>query len=352
MTRVPRIGAPVIAVPGAGVPITVERPGMLTTVQDAGRWGHHAAEVGPGGWMDDAAARVANALVGNAPTAPVLECTLLGPTLRFGGDALVAITGMPMAPTLDGHPVPQERPLRVRAGSVLALAGGATGCRAYLAVGGGIAVPSVLGSASTALRSGFGGHAGRALRRDDVLATGAPPPVVASLLARHDVAPGPLPRVAPPAPFGVAAALTDAPIGVIDGDDTPVLAARDALHRAAWTVSVRSDRMGLRLDGPPLAHARPAGRASEATTWGTIQLPPDGLPIVLGVDRQVTGGYPAIGHVAQVHRAALAQRRPGAALRFTPITLAEAQRALRARDTALADAMADLARALHVVAHG
>ncbi|MCU0618999.1 MAG: biotin-dependent carboxyltransferase family protein, partial [Gemmatimonadaceae bacterium] len=303
------------------------------------------------GWMDDVAPRLANALVGNAAEAPVLECTLLGPTLRLAGDALVAITGMPMAPTVDGQAVPQERPLLVRAGSVLTLAGGPIGCRAYIAVSGGIAVPRVLDSASTHLRSGFGGHAGRALRRDDVLATGTPSPVAATLLARPDAVQAARHAVVPPPSLGVDAALTDAPLGVLEGDDVGVLADRDALRHGAWTVSLRSDRMGLRLDGTPLAHARATARASEGTTWGTIQLPPDGLPIVLGVDRQVTGGYPVIGRVAQVHRATLAQRRPGASLRFTPITLADAQQALRARETALGDAMADLARTLHRLAH-
>ncbi len=333
--------------------ITVLRPGMLTTVQDAGRWGHHAAGVGPGGWMDDVAPRVANALVGNRADAAVLECTLLGPTLRFDRDALVAVTGMPMAPVLDDVPVPQERPLLVRAGSVLALPGGPVGCRAYVAVAGGIAVPAVLGSASTHLRAGFGGHAGRALRRDDVLSVGTPSPVVDTLLARGDaVRDALLARVAPHAPTAVDGDALGRPLSVLPAPELALLRVAEALWAAEWTVSTRSDRMGLRLDGATLDHVAPPSRASEPTAVGTIQLPPDGHPIILGVDRQVTGGYPVLGHLIAADRARLAQLRPGQRLRLTSCALDEAQRRRRTLESLVQSSMRHVSEALHRVAHG
>lgn len=336
----------------SGRAITVARPGMFTTVQDAGRWGHHAAGVGPTGWMDDVSPRIANALVGNREDAAVLECTLLGPTLRFDHDALVAVTGMPMAPRLDDVPVPMERPLLVRAGQSLALPGGPHGCRAYVAVSGGIAVPPVLGSASTHLRAGFGGHAGRALRRDDVLQAGAPSPVAATLLARGDAVQATLAaQVVPHAPVTWHDVALEVPLSVLAAPELALVHDADALWQVAWTIGTRSDRMGIRLEGATLDHVPPASRASEPTTVGTIQLPPDGTPIVLGADRQVTGGYPVLGHLVGADRWRLAQLRPGARTWLVPCGLDDAQRRRRTLESVVQASMRHIAGSLHHVAH-
>lgn len=333
--------------------ITVVKPGMLTTVQDAGRWGHHAAGVAPTGWMDDVAPRIANALVGNREDAAVLECTLVGPTLRFAHDALVAVTGMPVAPHVDGVAVPMERPLVVRAGQELALGGGPRGCRAYVAVSGGIDVPPLLGSASTHLRAGFGGHAGRALRRDDVLHAGAPAPVADALLAQGAaVQDALLDAVAPHAPVSWHDVALEIPLSVLPAPEFALVHDPDALWQVEWTVSTRSDRMGTRLEGATLDHVAPAARASEGTTFGTIQLPPDGTPIVLGADRQVTGGYPVIGHLVAADRWRFAQSRPGHRLFLVPCALDDAQRRRRTLEAIVQDAMRHIARSLHAIAHG
>lgn len=333
--------------------IDVLAPGMLTTVQDAGRWGHHADAVGPCGWMDDVAPRIANALVANREDAAVLECTLTGPTLRFSHDALVAVTGMPLAPRVDDTPVRMERPLVVRAGQRLVLGGGPRGCRAYVAVGGGIAVSTVLGSASTHLRAGFGGHLGRALRRDDVLHVGAPSPVVRAILARGDELQRALDaHVVPHAPVAWHDVALDIALAVLAAPERALLHDPDELWQVEWTISTRSDRMGVRLDGATLAHAEPTARASEGTTFGAIQLPPDGTPIVLGADRQVTGGYPVIGHVIGADRWRFAQMRPGHRLFLVPCSLAEAHCRRRTLESIVQDAMRRIAGSLHAVAHG
>lgn len=347
----PRRDAP--ASHDAPAALLVEKPGLLTTVQDAGRWGVHAAGVGQAGWFDDVAPRVANALVGNREDAAVLECTLAGPTLVVARDALVALAGADMSPTLDGVPVAMHRPLPVRAGQRLALGGAVTGCRTYLAIDGGIDVPPTLGSASTQLRGAFGGHAGRALRPGDALATGAPAPVAAWLLERGAARGGALHAVAPPREFATAP-VAGARLGLLvdaHAADAIATAAAAALP-GTWTVAHTSDRMGLRLTGPRL-HVPPsvARVASEPTVLGTVQLPPDGEPIVLGVDRQVTGGYLVAGAVASVSRAALAQLRPGAHCQFVVVPLERAARALLARERRLAEACAAIAHALHRAAH-
>ncbi|MCU0636959.1 MAG: 5-oxoprolinase/urea amidolyase family protein [Gemmatimonadaceae bacterium] len=327
--------------------IHVERPGLLTSVQDAGRWGHHAAGVGQSGWFDDVAPRIANALVGNATDAAVLECTLVGPVLRFVRDALVAITGADMAPALDDHLVPMHRPLRVRAGQRLALGAAVTGCRSYLAIAGGIDVPVVLGSASTHLRAGFGGHEGRALRAGDALATGEPGAVSRAVIADHRAGARTVLDVAPPPEFASHAA--GARLGLLPATDAVArTSVRDALG-TTWTVQASSDRMGIRLASPRLAHADvgEAGRLpSEPTVCGTVQLPLDGQPIVLGVDRQVTGGYPVLGTVCAASRAALAQLRPGAVAQFVPVTHPRAAVALRERERRVAACCAMIALAL------
>jgi KipI family sensor histidine kinase inhibitor len=333
--------------------IVVERPGLLTTVQDAGRWGHHAVGVGQSGWFDDVAPRIANALVGNATDAAVLECTLLGPLLRFTRDALVAITGADMAPALDDRPVPLHRPLRVRAGQRLALGPAATGCRSYIAIAGGLDIPIVLGSASTHLRAGFGGHEGRALRTGDALATSAPTATSHAIIANRAPRDDTILDVTPTREFSSHHASTRLSLhACVDafGNATP----GDALD-ATWTVQASSDRMGLRLAGPRLAHAdsADAGRTpSEPTVCGTVQLPPDGQPIVLGVDRQVTGGYPVLGTVCAVSRAALAQLRPGSVMQFVAVTSVRAAVALRERERRLDACCRSIAAALHRAADG
>lgn len=308
--------------------LRVGQPGLLTTVQDLGRIGHQRDGVPVSGAMDPLALRVANLLVGNDETDAALEITLTGPTIIFEGDALIAMAGADLSATLDDERVPTWRAIRVPSGATLAFGAPRVGCRAYLAVAGGIAVPPVLGSRSTYIRAAFGGVDGRALRRGDVVSTGAPSVLagcISSSLVRADG------RVAV-ARWSVGATLRPAyadhtVVRVIPGAHEHALteASRDLLRQTTFRISPQSDRMGYRLEGPALALAQPLELLSEPVAFGTVQLPPGGSPIVLMADRQTTGGYPRIGEVATVDLPLLAQLKPGDHVRFAPISLEETQ---------------------------
>jgi antagonist of KipI len=304
--------------------IEVIEPGLLTTVQDAGRpeWTHLGVPVG--GACDSWGLALANLLVGNEPGAAALEMTIVGPTLRARDDVIVAIAGAAM-----GGP-PPGRAMRIRAGELLELPGATpadgdgarAGARAYLAISGGIDVAAVLGSAATALAGAFGGFEGRALRRGD-------------LLRHHAAPPGPFPGATwpasgeDPAPGG-----TDPPIRVVRG---PAAGGGrlEALLATTWTVASGSDRVGLRLAGSRIPAPAASGILSHGVTFGTIQLPPDGAPIVLLADGQTTGGYPVPAVVISADRPRLGQLRPGVPVAFAEVSIPEARAALMLQRAAL-----------------
>jgi antagonist of KipI len=288
--------------------------------------------------MDPLALRLANLLVGNDASAAALELTLTGPALRFDTDALIAITGAALSPLIDEAPVPSGHAIATRAGTTLTFGECTAGCRAYLAVAGGIDVPVVLGGRATNLRAHFGGVDGRALRAGDTLPIGAPSHDAVQLMARLGTA-GRL-WMADHAGFSrelIAATGRSVPLRLLPGTaaDRLSIESRRAMLDSTFRVSTRSDRMGYRLDGPVLDIAGASDLTSEGVTWGTVQLPPDGQPIVLLADRQTTGGYPVIGHVAAVDLPVLAQRKPGDEVRFAPTTLAVAQHELLERERSI-----------------
>ncbi|WP_284641593.1 biotin-dependent carboxyltransferase family protein [Paenibacillus silviterrae] len=319
--------------------ILVESPGLLTTVQDLGRYGHRGIGVSVGGAVDTFALRAANALVGNEPQHAALELTMLGATLRFREDALVALCGAELdARAVEGPPLPGWRPVLVRSGTTLRLGPARRGLRAVLAVAGGIAVPAPLASRSTLVRARLGGLAGRALAAGDLLPVGPLPALAASLRAQLAAAEGPL----VPAPWALAAQArppyAEHPvIRVVRGREAEAFEASslERFFSAAWRLTPQSDRMGCRLDGSPLALRAPLEMISEAVVPGTIQVPPAGRPIVLLSDAQTTGGYPRIAQAAAVDLPLIAQVRPGGTLRFTEISQAEAQALYLARELEL-----------------
>lgn len=312
----------------AATDIDVLAPGTLTTVQDGGRPGFRALGVGVGGAADAHSARLANLLVGNAGDCAVLEITLAGPRLRFAAPACVALAGAEIAARCGDTAIPGWRPIRLPAGAELVLGACRRGARAYLAVRGGIDVAPVLGSRATDLRGGFGGVQGRALVAGDRLrcGSGSGLETAAELaIAPWWIDPAPDMDLATPALAMVlpATAQLDAP-------------SQAALVETAWRVAPASNRIGLRLQGPPLATAEAWTLPSEPVVPGTVQLPPDGQPIVLLGDCGTVGGYPRIGHVASVDLPRLAQLRPGETLRFATGTLADADRRACARDARVA----------------
>lgn len=297
--------------------LRVEKAGLLTTVQDLGRPGYEHMGVPPSGAMDPGALRIANGLVGNAPGLAALEFTLLGGALQvldadctvaFAGDALLHASATAASPARSLSPWQSHR---LPSGATLTIGPLERGVRGYLAVGGGIAVAPVLGSASTLTRARLGGLDGRALARGDVLAIGdARRRSPRRWLAARDT----------------GWFYRDAPIGVILGpqQDHFAPAEIDRFLGATYRLAPQSDRMGLRLDGPAIAHARGADIITDPIAAGSIQIPGAGQPLIAMNDRQTTGGYPKIATVISADLPRLAQIRPGQPLRFEALDLAQA----------------------------
>jgi antagonist of KipI len=290
--------------------VGVIRPGMLTTVQDLGRRGRLSEGVPVGGAADPFALRVANLLVGNAEDSPGLEITLAGPELEFSHASWVAVCGA----RFEG--VPAWKPFRVEAGGRLSLAKRLQGCRAFLSVSGGFEVERVLGGRGTFAAGGFGGLEGRALRAGDVLRcspSGRAPTGHWSIDERI------LPHYS-----------TEPSVRVVPGLHAGEFA--DTLFSGRFGVTAESDRMGIRLKGPVLSRAGGGELVSAAVAPGTVQVPPDGNPIVLMADAQTLGGYPRAAHVIAVDLPLVAQLAPGDGIRFVSSTLAEAHALIHARE--------------------
>ena len=329
--------------------VHVRRPGLHTTVQDLGRVGHQHAGVPVGGAMDRAALRLANLLVGNPETDAALEVTLLGPSLELPGDVLLSITGADLSATLDDGPLPLGHAVHAPAGARLGFGRPVAGCRAYIAFAGGIAVPVVLGSRATYVRAGLGGVSGRALAPGDLLPLGPPGDrsrrLAAAIAVGHAApwAPGPHSPARIGADIEVRALRGSHFDALTDESSRALLSAADGSGgdappgESAWfVVTGESDRMGYRLQGPALELARPLELVSEPVTFGTVQLPPGGQPIVLMADRQTTGGYPRVLDVVSADLPLLAQAPPGTRVRFREVSLVEARRLYLAREHELA----------------
>lgn len=310
--------------------IEVLKPGAQTQAQDLGRYGYQGLGVPVSGVMDEWSHRLANLLAGNSGDEATLEIVLTGPTLRFEAATRIAICGADLSARLDGRRLRPDRAVDVPAGGVLEFGACEAGLRAYLAVRGGLAITPLMGSRSSYVRGGFGGFAGRALRKGDVLlapdASGRPAPRGPGV---RPILPSSVPRE----PRGQAV-----PLRVMPGEHWALFtpAAREALLQAEFRITAQSDRMGYRLEGPPLARSTPGELVSEAMSFGTIQVPNDGQPIVLMAERHGTGGYPKIAHVISVDLPRLAQLGPQQTLRFQAVTLETAQALYLQREQLLA----------------
>jgi antagonist of KipI len=313
--------------------LKIDKEGLQTTVQDLGRRGFQKYGVIASGVMDPYAHRLANILVGNEETKPTIEITLMGPHMTFLADCLFAITGGDLSPSLDGVPIKMWRPILVRKGCKLSFGKPVSGCRAYLAVTGGIAVSEVMGSRSTYLRAGIGGFNGRALHRGDLVPIGAPSHIIKGFMDR-------LAKEENKSSFiqvdwtlmaqAIPTYQREATVQVIQGRQANLFS-KDSLKRfynQAFQISSDSDRMGYRLKGTQLALKEPKELLSEAVSFGSVQVPPDGQPIILMADRQTTGGYPKIGQIATIDLHKVSQLKPGEFIRFEKITLEEAQQLL------------------------
>jgi antagonist of KipI len=312
--------------------IEVLEPGFFTTVQDLGRPGLQRFGMPVSGAMDREALIYGNLLLGNAPGSAGLECTLLGPSLRFSSPAWFAVTGARCAPLLDGKPVPCWHACVAHKGSDLIIGPATAGARINVQVDGGIDVPFVMGSRATYTTARLGGYDGRPLGKGDVV----------PLLGESRDPPGALAedRVVPP-PFGWRPPEYDDQfaVRVILGpqDDHFTDEAIAVFLGSAYTVGNESDRMGYRLAGPALKHRVGADIVSDGIPLGAIQVPGHGLPIILMVDRQVTGGYAKIACVISADMPRLAQARPGSRVAFQAVSVKEAHAEARSRAREIED---------------
>jgi antagonist of KipI len=310
--------------------VFIPSAGFLTSVQDLGRNGYRQSGISIAGALDSHAMRVANALAGNEDSAAGLEATLGSLRLRFEDQRVVAWCGGAFAVRIGDENLPPGHAGVVAKDEELVMIAPKTGARAWLAISGGIDVPLVLGSRSTDLRGNFGGYEGRALRDGDTLPLGESSlslARVAEVFGDRRIAEWTAPSA------WVTTATRDRFLRIVRGPDwarfTPE--AQTALVGSPFTVTLDADRMGARLDGPDLPRHDSSDLLSEAVAPGTLQVPPNGKPILLLGDCQTIGGYPKIAHVITVDLPIAAQLWPGDLVRFHLVSLPEAQELLNER---------------------
>jgi biotin-dependent carboxylase-like uncharacterized protein len=303
--------------------LVIRYAGPGVTLQDAGRRGLLRFGVTPAGPMDAAAFAAANLAAGAQPSAAAIEISLGGIDIEAEGETIgLAVTGGEFDIRLDDQRLPPSCVLPLAPGERLSIRPGPSGAWCYVAPGGRLDLPPVLGSLSTHTRSHLGGVDGRALRTGDVLPVTdaqAPPDVAHELIA----------------PW-LTRGHSRLRLLLGPQDDFFAKDAIEALLNARWRLSARSDRMAYRLEGPRLAHAKGHDIVSDGVAFGAIQVPGDGAPLALMADRQPTGGYPKIAHVIGADLGALAQARPGDDISFVAVSWEEAVAARRSLFDAIA----------------
>jgi len=308
--------------------IQVLAPGLLTTVQDLGREGFGPRGVSACGAADPVSLRIGNKLVGNPETAAELEMTLLGGRFLFPEGAIAALTGSDFGAMLDGVPVKSWTSFEIRAGQILSLGPSRSGARGYLCVRGGIVVQPFLGSASTHVLSGLGGLSGRALKKGDVLNLNVAP-----------IAPSPASfRQVALAPHALKLLSRVGVLRVTEGPQSDWFSesSQNTFYNSTFRVAEDSDRMGLRLEGAEIKGNTNRQMITEAAPLGAIQIPESGLPIILFVDQQTTGGYPKIANVISADMSRVGQLRPRDEIRFERVGWETARALLREQEEFLA----------------
>lgn len=292
--------------------LSVTKPGMLTSVQDLGRWGYQASGVPVAGAMDLPALRIGNVMLGNDENAAALEVTLMGPELAVSGDGLAAFAGAELGFSVNGKEIGSWKAVTLKDGDVISFKGQkGRGCRGYLCFAGGVDVPVVMGSRSTYTRAKIGGYEGRALKVGDTLSIcgGAP---LWKKTGGFSVPCELRPDYDPARPLQIIMGLQS---------DSFTEAGVKTLFESEYTISTESDRMGCRMEGPKVEHKEAgADIVSDGIPLGTVQIPGHGMPIAMLADRQTTGGYTKIGVLTQMSIQALVQRMPGMKVRFEKTT--------------------------------
>lgn len=300
--------------------ISIIKSGMLTTVQDFGRFGFQKSGMVVSGAMDALALQLGNMILGNPENEAALECTMMGPTLYFDTAQLIAITGGDLSPSVDGQPLAMWKPVYVSAGSTLSFGPPKSGCRSYICFWRGLDVPVILKSKSTYLHGKIGGWHGRPLKKGDKIPFckySDRDKKTANWRINPDCYPD----------------LSSRTIRVTKGPHLELFEGTSIVDFFSnpFYIKNESDRMGYRLDGAALRLKQPTDMLSSAVTFGTIQVPSQDQAIILMADRPTTGGYPIIGQVATADLPLLAQLKPKEPIRFEFVTAAEAQQLLENR---------------------
>ncbi|EKQ51665.1 MULTISPECIES: biotin-dependent carboxyltransferase family protein [unclassified Clostridium] len=320
--------------------ITVLNPGLLTTIQDLGRIGYQKYGVIVSGAMDTYSMRLSNIIIGNNENEGVLEITMVGPSLELQKGMLFSITGADISPTINNKPVPMGRPVYLKNDCILKFGPCKIGCRSYLAIAGGFDIPLVMGSKSTYLRAGLGGIEGRALKRDDVLNIGTKNKLSHKIIDK-------MKEIKSDEDFiatrwyvqGYKGSSNSTIIRVFEDRQYKEISHEGItkFFSEEFSISSKSDRMGYRLEGAKIELKEKLEMISEEVSVGTIQVPPDGNPIILLADRQTAGGYPKIAHVASVDIQKIAQLKPNEKITFNKITLKDAEKLYFQREKYLSD---------------
>jgi antagonist of KipI len=310
--------------------VTVLTPGILTTIQDFGRYGYQRYGIVTSGAMDTYSMQLANIVVGNEENEGVLEITLMGPSLKITKGSLISLTGANISPTINGKKVPFGRPVYLNEDCILNFGKCISGSRCYLAIAGGFNIPTFMGSKSTYLRGKIGGKDGRALKKGDVLETGHKSEISLNIIRKLEVLYG---------GGSFTAAKWYVKNSVVKNSNPSVVrvfedrqfknVSEESIYdffNSYFTVDTKSDRMGYRLNGPKIRFEEDIEMISGEVSFGTIQIPPEGNPIVLLADRATAGGYPKIAHVAYCDIKKLVQLKPFDKVKFAKITIKEAEK--------------------------
>ena len=293
--------------------IRVLKGGLLTTVQDLGRNGYQSQGFSVSGVMDVRSFKIANLLLDNPENEAVLEFTLIGPTLEFTSETIIAITGGDFQPTINGEPAPMYQAILMKKGDILKLGSARTGSRGYIAFSSYLKIPTVMGSRCTNLKIGLGGFKGRKLEAGDYIYFRIKRRYLPFFLSRHlDLDEFDQEKVT---------------LRVVMGpqDDRFTAQGIETFLSSEYTVTSDFDRMGCRLDGPFISSKSTSDIISDGIAFGSIQVPSHGKPIILLADRQTTGGYAKIATVASVDIPKLVQRKTDDKIRFKAISVEEAQ---------------------------
>jgi len=299
--------------------IKVANPGLMTTVQDLGRYGYQQYGVLVSGAMDHVAARLANILVGNDDNEGLLETTIMGPKIEFISSAVIAITGGDLQPALNDKSISMNKSVPVNAGDCLTFRGMKKGCRSYIAFSGGIDVPVVMGSKSTFLKAQIGGYEGRALKAGDILNIGELKTFMSDIVGREISENF----------YEYGSSIVELRIVLGPQDDAFTENGIETLFSNEYTVTNNCDRMGYKLEGEKIQHKDGADIISDGIAMGAIQVPSKGTPIIMMADRQTTGGYTKIGNVITADLPKVAQAKPGDKIIFKKSTLEEAHNLIK-----------------------